>query len=213
MMARVTEAHVEARRNQILDAAWSCFAKRGYHQTTMQDIATDAGISAGAIYRYYASKEAVLAAITERNTERYAELLADIRSESSGPMDVLDAIGQTMLATFEDPLFETNTRLDIEIRPETLRNDVLRERTRSQLEFWRKSLVTLLHEARENGELRKDIDIETFVVLAISAYEGLRGWGLIDRAIFRPRDVFDLLLNLASSKSLPPTGENPYGLN
>jgi len=212
-MARVTEAHVEARRNQILDAAWSCFAKRGYHQTTMQDIATDAGISAGAIYRYYASKEAVLAAITERNTERYAELLADIRSESSGPMDVLEAIGQTMLATFEDPLFETNTRLDIEIRPETLRNDVLRERTRSQLEFWRKSLVTLLHEARENGELRKDIDIETFVVLAISAYEGLRGWGLIDRAIFRPRDVFDLLLNLASSKSLPPTGENPYGLN
>jgi TetR/AcrR family transcriptional regulator, transcriptional repressor of aconitase len=212
-MARVTEAHVEARRNQILDAAWSCFAKRGYHQTTMQDIATDAGISAGAIYRYYASKEAVLAAITERNTERYAELLADIQSESSGPMDVLDAIGQTMLATFEDPLFETNTRLDIEIRPETLRNDVLRERARSQLEFWRKSLVTLLHEARENGELRKDIDIETFVVLAISAYEGLRGWGLIDPAIFRPREVFDLLLNLASSKSLPPTGENPYGLN
>ena len=40
-MARVTEAHVEARRNQILDAAWSCFARRGYHQTTMQDIATD----------------------------------------------------------------------------------------------------------------------------------------------------------------------------
>ena len=212
-MARVTEAHVEARRNQILDAAWSCFAKRGYHQTTMQDIATDAGISAGAIYRYYASKEAVLASITERNTERYAELLADIRSESKTPMDVLDAIGQTMLATFEDPLFETNTRLDIEIRPETLRNDVLRERARSQLEFWRKSLVTLLHEARENGELRKDIDIETFVVLAISAYEGLRGWGLIDRAIFRPRDVFDLLMNLVSSKSLPPTGENPYGLN
>jgi AcrR family transcriptional regulator len=212
-MARVTEAHVEARRNQILDAAWSCFAKRGYHQTTMQDIATDAGISAGAIYRYYASKEAVLAAITERNTERYAELLADIQSESKTPMDVLDAIGQTMLATFEDPLFETNTRLDIEIRPETLRNDVLRERARGQLEFWRKSLVTLLHEARENGELRKDIDIETFVVLAISAYEGLRGWGLIDPAIFRPREVFDLLMNLVSSKSLPPTGENPYGLN
>jgi AcrR family transcriptional regulator len=212
-MARVTEAHVEARRNQILDAAWSCFARRGYHQTTMQDIATDAGISAGAIYRYYASKEAVLAAITERNTARYAELLADIQSESNTAMDVLDAIGQTMLATFDDPLFETNTRLDIEIRPETLRNDVLRERARQQLEFWRQSLVVLLKEARENGELRKDIDIDTFVVLAISAYEGLRGWGLIDPAIFRPREVFDLLLNLVSSKSLPPTGENPYGLN
>lgn len=210
-MARVTEAHVEARRNQILDAAWSCFAKRGFHQTTMQDIATDAGISAGAIYRYYASKEAVLASITERNTERYAELLADIRSEAKEPMDMLDAIGQTMLATFEDPMFETNTRLDIEVRPETLRNDVLRERFRQQLEFWRKSLVVLLQEARDKGELRKDIDIDTFVVLAIAAYDGLRGWGLIDPKIFRPREVFDLLMNLVSSKSIP--GDPGHTLN
>ncbi|MEO8458340.1 MAG: helix-turn-helix domain-containing protein [Chloroflexota bacterium] len=210
-MARVTEAHVEARRNQILDAAWSCFAKRGYHQTTMQDIATDAGISAGAIYRYYASKEAVLAAITERNTERYAELLADIRSEAKEPMDVLDAIGQTMMATFEDPMFEMNTRLDIEIRPETIRNDVLRERSRQQLEFWRQSLVVLLREARDKGELRKDIDIDTFVVLAIAAYEGLRNWGLIDQSVFRPREVFDLLMNLVSSKSIP--GETGHTLN
>jgi AcrR family transcriptional regulator len=210
-MARVTEAHVEARRNQILDAAWGCFAQHGYHQTTMQDIATDAGISAGAIYRYYASKEAVLAAITERNTERYAELLADIRSEAKEPMDVLDAIGQTMLATFEDPMFEMNTRLDIEIRPETLRNDVLRERSRQQLEFWRKALVVLLQEARDKGELRKDIDIDTFVVLAISSYEGLRGWGLINPEIFRPREVFDLLLNLVSSKNIP--GDPGHTLN
>lgn len=210
-MARVTEAHVEARRNQILDAAWSCFAKRGFHQTTMQDIATDAGISAGAIYRYYASKEAVLAAITERNTERYAELLADIRSEAKEPMDVLDAIGQTMLATFEDPMFETNTRLDIEVRPETLRNDVLRERFRQQLEFWRKSLVVLLEEAREKGELRRDIDIDTFVVLAIAAYDGLRGWGLIDPQIFRPREVFDLLMDLVSAKKIP--GDPGHTLN
>ncbi len=210
-MARVTEAHVEARRNQILDAAWSCFAKRGFHQTTMQDIATDAGISAGAIYRYYASKEAVLAAITERNTERYAELLADIRSEAKEPMAMLDAIGQTMLATFEDPMFETNTRLDIEVRPETLRNDVLRERFRQQLEFWRKSLVVLLQEARDKGELRRDIDIDTFVVLAIAAYDGLRGWGLIDPAIFRPREVFDLLMDLVSAKNIP--GDPGHTLN
>jgi AcrR family transcriptional regulator len=177
----------------------------------MQDIATDAGISAGAIYRYYASKEAVLAAITERNTERYAELLADIRSEGKEPMDVLDAIGQTMMATFEDPMFETNTRLDIEVRPETLRNDVLRERFRQQLEFWRKSLVVLLQEARDKGELRKDIDIDTFVVLAIAAYDGLRSWGLIDPQIFRPREVFDLLMNLVSSKNIP--GDPGHTLN
>lgn len=208
-MARVTAAHVEARRNQILDAAWSCFARRGYHQTTMQDIATDAGISAGAIYRYYASKEAVLAAITERNTQRYMELLADIQNEAEGPMDVLDSVGQTMLATFDDPMYETNARLDIELRPETIRNDALRERSRQQLDFWRQSLVHLLKEAREKGELRADIDIDTFVVLAICAYEGLRSWGLVDPQIWKPREVFDLLLKLVSTRAmLPQINEN-----
>ena len=64
-MARVTAAHVEARTNQIILAAWECFARKGYHQTTMADIAGEAGLSAGAIYRYFASKEAVLKAISE----------------------------------------------------------------------------------------------------------------------------------------------------
>ncbi len=210
-MARVTEAHVAARRNQILDAAWSCFSLRGYHQTTMQDIATDAGISAGAIYRYYPSKEAVLAAITERNTERYMEILADVRSEAQGPMDVLDLLGQTMLAAFDDPMYETNARLDVEIRPEVIRNDALRERSRQQLEFWRQSLVPLLQEARENGELRGDIDIETFVVLAICAYEGIRSWGLVDPKVWKPREVFDLLLKLVSARAL--TGNISENLN
>ena len=93
----------------------------------------------------------------------------------------------------------------------TLRNDVLRERFRQQLEFWRKSLVVLLQEARDKGELRKDIDIDTFVVLAIAAYDGLRGWGLIDPQIFRPREVFDLLMNLVSSKNIP--GDPGHTLN
>src|SRR3989304_6177982 len=57
-MPKVTEAHLEARRSQILDAAWTCFARKGYHQATMQDICQESGLSPGAIYRYFESKEA-----------------------------------------------------------------------------------------------------------------------------------------------------------
>jgi AcrR family transcriptional regulator len=56
-MARVTQAHLDARREDILDAARSLFLNRGFNAVTMQDIADEAGISAGAIYRYYASKD------------------------------------------------------------------------------------------------------------------------------------------------------------
>lgn len=63
------------RRRQILSAAMFCFAKSGFHQTSMQDISDHAGISVGLIYRYFANKEAVISAITEEHKRDIAELL------------------------------------------------------------------------------------------------------------------------------------------
>jgi TetR/AcrR family transcriptional repressor of uid operon len=64
------------RRAQILEAAIACFAKRGFHQTSMHDISADAGISVGLIYRYFANKEAVIAAMAQRHKSEIQELLA-----------------------------------------------------------------------------------------------------------------------------------------
>src|SRR4030095_7330284 len=55
------------RRSQILDAALACFAKRGFHQTSMHDISGEAGISVGLIYRYFENKEAVISAMADRH--------------------------------------------------------------------------------------------------------------------------------------------------
>src|SRR6059058_2628428 len=63
------------RRSQILEAAIVCFAKRGFHQTSMHDISAEAGISVGLIYRYFANKEAVIAAMAERHKNEIQELL------------------------------------------------------------------------------------------------------------------------------------------
>ncbi|HEY9407971.1 MAG TPA: helix-turn-helix domain-containing protein, partial [Jiangellaceae bacterium] len=52
-MPRVSEAHLAARRDQILQAAWTCFARDGFHATSMQDVFAEAGLSAGAVYRYF----------------------------------------------------------------------------------------------------------------------------------------------------------------
>ena len=59
-MPKVTEEHLEARRTQILDAALACFSRNGFHQTTMHDICSEAGLSPGAVYRYFDSKEAMI---------------------------------------------------------------------------------------------------------------------------------------------------------
>src|ERR1044072_2436587 len=67
------------RRSQILDAALICFAKRGFHQTSMHDISAEAGISVGLIYRYFENKEAVISAMADRHKEEICDLLERAR--------------------------------------------------------------------------------------------------------------------------------------
>ncbi|HVF70596.1 MAG TPA: TetR/AcrR family transcriptional regulator [Chthoniobacterales bacterium] len=67
------------RRNQILEAAILCFARNGFHQTSMHDISAEAGISVGLIYRYFANKEAVIAAMADSHKQEIQGLLERAR--------------------------------------------------------------------------------------------------------------------------------------
>ena len=62
-MPKVTDAHRAARRDQILKAAWVCFARKGFHATSMADVIGEAGLSAGAVYLYFRSKEDIVVAV------------------------------------------------------------------------------------------------------------------------------------------------------
>jgi AcrR family transcriptional regulator len=74
-MPKVTEEHLANRRRQILDAAAGCFARDGFHRTSMQDIVKESGLSAGLIYRYFTGKdEMILAIVGEWHTTRSADL-------------------------------------------------------------------------------------------------------------------------------------------
>src|SRR5438270_3026293 len=74
-----TEPPTLDRRMQILEAAIACFAKRGFHQTSMHDISAEAGISVGLIYRYFANKEAVIAAMADSHKREIQDLLERAR--------------------------------------------------------------------------------------------------------------------------------------
>jgi TetR/AcrR family transcriptional regulator, repressor for uid operon len=77
-----TEPNLD-RRTQILDAALVCFAKCGFHQTSMHDISAQAGISVGLIYRYFANKEAVISAMADAHQREIQELLLRARQAPS----------------------------------------------------------------------------------------------------------------------------------
>jgi AcrR family transcriptional regulator len=64
-MPKIAEQTRAARRDQIIAAALACFARTGYHSTTMADVAAQAGVSKGTPYLYFESKEALFIALHE----------------------------------------------------------------------------------------------------------------------------------------------------
>ena len=76
-MPRVSQAHLDARRAQIIDAARARFASHGFARTSMPDLVEASGLSTGAIYRYFASKDEIITAICEQGSQAFpAELTA-----------------------------------------------------------------------------------------------------------------------------------------
>ncbi len=65
-MPKVSEQHREARRDQIVDAALLCFAAKGFHRTSMADIISRSGLSAGAIYLHFDGKQQLALAVAPR---------------------------------------------------------------------------------------------------------------------------------------------------
>src|SRR3954471_7288814 len=74
-MPKVLPEYLELRRQQIVDAAAACFTRRGFHLTTMQDICDEAGMSPGAVYRYFRSKEEIIEAMCARGQSQNAEAI------------------------------------------------------------------------------------------------------------------------------------------
>jgi AcrR family transcriptional regulator len=81
-MPKVTEEHRAARRRQIAEAALRCFARSGFAQTSMADIIAESGLSAGAIYGHYKSKEELVElAVSEVLDARFLDVAEARRAE------------------------------------------------------------------------------------------------------------------------------------
>src|SRR5205085_11403102 len=91
MSQPLIDASSADRRSQILEAALVCFAKRGFHQTSMHDISAEAGISDGLIYRYFENKEAVISAMAARHKEEIQQMLERARRAPS-PLESLEML-------------------------------------------------------------------------------------------------------------------------
>lgn len=85
-MPKISDERKQARRDQILAAAWRCFARSGIHGTPMEEIIREAKLSAGAVYLYYKSKDdLILAAVSTYMGELRRLLLPILSKEDALP--------------------------------------------------------------------------------------------------------------------------------
>ncbi len=170
-MPKTSTAAKEARRTQILDAAVRCFARRGYYETTIEDLVTETGLSRGALYLYYPSKEAMYLAISERwgcglEEAIRARLTPDL-SQASILQIVIEVNGEHVQAEADA------CRILMEGWNLAYHIPVLAERNARQQAHSLAALSQLLRAGIEAGEFRTDMEVETQARILMATLHGL----------------------------------------
>lgn len=175
-MARVSQAHLDARRRQILDGATRCFTRNGFHATSMQDVLKEADLSAGAVYRYFRSKEELIAAIAEETFVliRGAFEAAAEQDPPPGPdLLISEVLGTILDVRAEEPRPAPGLpRLMLQVWTETLRNEDLAALLRRGYEEISGAWVGLVESYRKAGMLPSDVPAEHIARTLIAAAQG-----------------------------------------
>jgi AcrR family transcriptional regulator len=168
---RVSEQHLTARRQQILDAAQACFLRNGFHQTSMQDVIREANLSVGAVYRYFPSKTDLITAIAEQVIDEIAATFDHMLAEEHAP-PIVEALerGVDLVTANTGP--DGTLRLALQIWSESTTDPVLASFVDKVYRRIREILVTLARRAIERGDLPPGTDPQEIGVVLFSLMPG-----------------------------------------
>lgn len=204
-MARVSQAHLDARRRQILDAASLCFARNGFHATSMQDVLKEADLSAGAVYRYFSGKEELIAAIV-------GEVLGEVRgafeeasrqSPPPRPDNLVAAVLSRVLALRANLVLDgvpAFPRLVVQVWSEIPRNDELAAVLREGYGGVRAAWARIVEAYQETGAMRPDIEPDHVARTMIASVLGF----IAQQSLFGPAPVDVLRDGLRALMSMSP---------
>ncbi|MBI1250726.1 MAG: TetR family transcriptional regulator [Alphaproteobacteria bacterium] len=169
-MARLADPDLALRRRrQILDAALVCFRRRGFHQATVQEICAEAGISAGALYRYFPSKADIIAAIAEDNRRETEALLDDVKRGAS-LIEALTIVSRKFFEKFDEA---GDGPLICDVLAEAGRDPLLSQRLAEIDHASRQRLAAAIEAAQTRGEIDPALDPDLAAETLFAMIEGL----------------------------------------
>lgn len=170
-MARTKdETLTAARKGEILTAAALCFVQHGIHQASMRQVCKQAKLSAGAVYNYFDSKEAIIEAIAERDRKEISELSEYLANSKNS----FNAIIQATKWIIEETSKE-NAQLQIELLSEASRNKTVRKHMEANDVALSESIRDTIISGQQNGTIDKTVKESELTQIIVATYEGFLG--------------------------------------
>lgn len=170
-MPKVSQEHQENRRNQIIAAAVECFSRKGFHQTSMQDIVAESGLSPGAIYLYFKSKEEIIKTIADVRHEREREII--LNAFGSGDTNVaLSQLIETFFRSLLNPEVRKQRDIGVQLWGEALTNPNVYEVVYQGIEEPKRVLTEILAEYQKKGKLNEKLSPEAVARVMLSQFQG-----------------------------------------
>jgi AcrR family transcriptional regulator len=153
-MPRVSEEYRVARREQIVLAAIRCVAAEGFHKTTMNDVIRESGLSAGAVYGYFRSKEELILAIADRALGLMSGRLGEMSAADPvpGPVEVVGALAEAVESLAREAQVDI-TRVAVAAWAEAVRNPQLHDRFAEKMRMMRDAMTQLIRAQQAAGSV------------------------------------------------------------
>ena len=179
-------ALAQARREQVMCAAADCFKRKGYHGAGMAEISKTAGMSAGHIYNYFASKEAIIESIIERDME---EMFSIFQQFEDQPGDLVTVLLDGLDHGVERHTDINQGALDLEMLAEAARNEKVARLLRESDLQAREKMRSLLVGERSPISKASTAEIDSRIEVMFALMNGL-----LMRKVLNPTIDKELLL-------------------
>jgi AcrR family transcriptional regulator len=171
IVPRTSPERKAERRAQILAAARTCLARSGFHNTTLQDVFAEAGLSAGCVYNYFKSKDELMLAIAEERHDQERRLIGEA-SEMEDPVAALRQVARTFADKYlkEDGL--DRRRIALQTWSETQINPFVLSSVQAGIDGPRAQLAQLIRRGQAAKRLTSALDADAIAHTVIAIFHG-----------------------------------------
>jgi AcrR family transcriptional regulator len=161
--------HSVERRRQILRAAMTCFARRGFHLTTMNDISAEARISVGLIYRYFDGKDAVITFMASEHLDDLRQVLEQARRAPT----LFEALELVSIRHCEEQPEHLHVSFVVDLFAEAARNEQVRVLVRDVTQFFIESVTDLIAASEEATTAPPGLSPRTAAEIIVDSTRGM----------------------------------------